>query len=68
LTVDHDTAMAIPGLSMAALAYPADDPKEAAKAIELLGARYPEYAAFPMPKPQEILIFRVVPKIISILD
>jgi nitroimidazol reductase NimA-like FMN-containing flavoprotein (pyridoxamine 5'-phosphate oxidase superfamily) len=52
LTVDHDTAnpMAITSLSMAALAYPADDPKEAAKAIELLGARYPEYAIFPIPK------------------
>ena len=70
LTVDHDTAdpMAITGLSMAAFAYPANDPKEAAKAIELLGARYPEYAAFRKPKPEEILIFRVVPKITSILD
>jgi nitroimidazol reductase NimA-like FMN-containing flavoprotein (pyridoxamine 5'-phosphate oxidase superfamily) len=70
LTVDHDTTdpMAITGLCMAALAHPANDPKEAAKAIELLGTRYPEYAAFPMPKPEEILIFRVVPKIISILD
>ena len=70
LTVDHDTAdpMAITGLSMAALAYPVNDPREAGKAIDLLATRYPEYAAFPMPKSKEILIFRVVPKIISILD
>jgi nitroimidazol reductase NimA-like FMN-containing flavoprotein (pyridoxamine 5'-phosphate oxidase superfamily) len=70
LTIDHDTRqpMAITGLSMAAIAYPVDDPEEAAKAIELLGARYPEYAAFPMRKPQKTLIFRVVPKTISILD
>jgi nitroimidazol reductase NimA-like FMN-containing flavoprotein (pyridoxamine 5'-phosphate oxidase superfamily) len=42
LTVDHDTSdpMAITGLSMAALAYPVDDPREAAKAMRLLGTRY----------------------------
>lgn len=38
------------------------------KALGLLCAKYPEYAAFPMPKPEGILVFRVVPKIISILD
>jgi nitroimidazol reductase NimA-like FMN-containing flavoprotein (pyridoxamine 5'-phosphate oxidase superfamily) len=70
LTVDHNTSdpMAITDLSMAALAYPVDDPREAAKAMRLFGTRYPEYAAFPMPKPEEILIFRVLPKIVSILD
>jgi nitroimidazol reductase NimA-like FMN-containing flavoprotein (pyridoxamine 5'-phosphate oxidase superfamily) len=70
LTIDHDTTdpMAITGLSMAALTYPVSDPGEQARALQLLGRRYPEYAAFPAPKPDEILIVRVVPKVISVLD
>jgi hypothetical protein len=44
------------------------DPTEVAKAMNLLGTRYPEYAAFPMPKPAEIIVYRVPPKVISILD
>lgn len=60
--------MAITGLSMAALTYPVNDPAEKARALNLLGTRYPEYAAFPMPKPEEILVVRVVPKVISVLD
>ena len=27
-----------------------------------------QYAAFPMPKPEEIAVYRVVPKVISVLD
>jgi nitroimidazol reductase NimA-like FMN-containing flavoprotein (pyridoxamine 5'-phosphate oxidase superfamily) len=70
LTIDHDTddPMAITGLSMAALTYPVLDPAEQAKAIYLLGTRYPEYAALPMPKAEEILIVRIVPKVVSVLD
>ena len=34
----------------------------------LLGQRYPEYAKFPMPKPDEIRIYRVEPRVISVLD
>ena len=53
LTIDHDVTdpMAITGLSMAAHAYPVTDPAEVAKAMQLLGQRYPEYASFSMPKP-----------------
>ena len=53
LTIDHDVPdpMAIAGLSMAAQAHPVTDPTEVARAMSLLGARYPEYGAFPMPKP-----------------
>jgi nitroimidazol reductase NimA-like FMN-containing flavoprotein (pyridoxamine 5'-phosphate oxidase superfamily) len=70
LTIDHDVAdpMAITGLSMAAHAYPVTDPAEVAKAMQLLGQRYPEYASFPMPKPEEIRVFRVEPQVISVLD
>jgi nitroimidazol reductase NimA-like FMN-containing flavoprotein (pyridoxamine 5'-phosphate oxidase superfamily) len=70
LTIDHDTSdpLAISGLSMAAQAQPVTDPNEVAKAMVLLGARYPEYATLPMPKPEEILVVRVMPKVISVLD
>jgi nitroimidazol reductase NimA-like FMN-containing flavoprotein (pyridoxamine 5'-phosphate oxidase superfamily) len=70
LTIDHDVSdpMAITGLSMAAEARRVYDSTEEAKAMNLLGMRYPEYAAFPMPKPEEILVFRLEPKVISVLD
>ena len=60
--------MAITGLSMAAQAQLVTDPTEAAKAMKLLQTRYPEYASFPMPKPEEITVYRAVPKVISVLD
>ena len=70
LTIDHDTPdpLAITGLSMAALTFPVGDPGEKARAMQLLATRYPEYAAFPTPRPEEILIVRVAPKLISVLD
>ena len=63
LTIDHDVSdpMAITGLSMAALAQPVTDPTEVSKAMNLLLTRYPEYAAYPRPKPEEIAVYRVVP-------
>ena len=72
ITIDHDTSqvMEITGLSMAARAERVTDPAEGAKVLRLLIQRYPEQKAFslPMPKPEEIAIFRVVPKVISVLD
>src|SRR5215469_75801 len=70
LTIDHDVndPLAITGLSMAAQAQPVSDPTEAAKAMNLLVTRYPEYAAFQMPKPEEIAVYRVLSKLISVLD
>ena len=69
LTIDHDTTdpMAITGLSMAAHARPVADAAEVAKVLELLRERYPEYADFPI-EPAKIRVFRVVPKVISVLD
>jgi hypothetical protein len=69
LTIDHDVAdpMAITGLSMTAHANPVSDPTEIAKALNFLGTRYPEYTALPMPKPEEIAVYRVLPKVISVL-
>jgi nitroimidazol reductase NimA-like FMN-containing flavoprotein (pyridoxamine 5'-phosphate oxidase superfamily) len=70
LTIDHDTSdpMAITGLSMAAHARAVDDPAEVTKALNMMPAKFPEYAALPMPKPDEIRIFRVTPTVISVLD
>ena len=60
--------MAITGLSMAAQAQPVTDPTEVANAMNLLQTRYPDYAAFPMPKAEETAVYRVLPKVISVLD
>ena len=70
LTIDHDTPdpKAISGVSMAARAQAVNDPTERARALDLLRRRFPEYAALPMPNPEEILVVRVVPKVISVLD
>ncbi len=69
LTIAHDTPdpMTITGLSMAAHAHPVQDAVEVAKALALLRQRYPEYANFPI-WPEEIQVFRVEPKVISLLD
>jgi nitroimidazol reductase NimA-like FMN-containing flavoprotein (pyridoxamine 5'-phosphate oxidase superfamily) len=70
LTIDHDSSdpTAITGLSMAAHAATVDDPAEATKAWSMMPAKFTEYAALPMPKPEEIRIFRVTPTVISVLD
>jgi nitroimidazol reductase NimA-like FMN-containing flavoprotein (pyridoxamine 5'-phosphate oxidase superfamily) len=70
LTIDHDVSdpMAITGLSMAAMVEPVRAPAEVSKATGLLMKRYPEYAAYPAPNPDQILIMKVIPKVISVLD
>jgi len=70
LTIDDDVSdpTAITGLSMAAHAFLVSDAAEQAKAMRLLGERYPEYTKFLMPKPEDIRIYRVKPKVISVLD
>jgi hypothetical protein len=34
----------------------------------MMPAKFPEYTSLPMPKPDEIRIFRVTPTVISVLD
>ena len=72
LTIDHDTPdlMAITGLSMAAHAKPVTDRTEAEKVLRMLPLKYPDAPPLPikMPSPDEIRLFRVTPKIISVLD
>ena len=71
LAIDHDTdeIMSITGLSMAARAQAVTDPAEGARIMRMLTAKYPEQPLpGPMPSPEEVSIFRVTPKIISVLD
>jgi hypothetical protein len=37
-------------------------------AMNLFGERYPEDAKFPTPKPEEIRVFWIEPKVISVFD
>ena len=72
ITIDHDSlqVMEITGLSMAARATRITDMTEAARALELIIARYPEQKNLnmAMPSPTEIALFKVTPKVISVLD
>ncbi len=72
LTIDHDTPdmMAITGLSMAAYAKPVEDRAQAEKVLCMLPQKYPEPQTVPieMPTPDDIRIFHVIPKVISVLD
>jgi len=72
LAIDHDAddIMAIQGLSMAARARPVNDPNEVARILGLLAKRYPPQASLPgpMPGPEAVRVFRIVPEIISVLD
>lgn len=70
VTIDRDTSdpMAITGLSMAAHAQGVMDPNEIARILNMLPLKYPEYKAIALPKPEEVRVFRLTPKVISVLD
>lgn len=73
ITIDHDTpqVMEIAGLSMAARAQRVTDPKEGEKVLGMLMQKYPPQKTpmpMEMPKAGDVAIFRVVPKVISVLD
>ena len=72
LTIDHDTAdlMKITGLSMAAHAHPVTDRAEAERILSMLPTKYPDAPPLPMKMPtaDEVRLFRVTPKVISVLD
>jgi uncharacterized protein YhbP (UPF0306 family) len=67
---DPDQVMDIKGLSMAAQADRVLDETEGPKALRLLFTRYPAQhgITFSLPSPADVAIFRVTPKIISVLD
>lgn len=72
LTIDHDTSdiMKIEGLSMAAYAHRVTDAAEVMRILNLLVHRYSSQQTFPgpLPPPEALCVFRVVPKVISLLD
>jgi nitroimidazol reductase NimA-like FMN-containing flavoprotein (pyridoxamine 5'-phosphate oxidase superfamily) len=72
LTINPDAGqlMQITGLSMAAHAEKVENPDEADRVLQLMPAKYPvqEGLEIAMPTRDQIRIFRVVPKVISVLD
>jgi len=72
LTIDRDTDqfVHIKGLSMAAHAERMTDRDEGMMAMGLMFSRYPEQKGIPIAPPtfDESAIFRVTPKVISVLD
>lgn len=72
ITIDRDTddLMAITGLSMAAHAIRVTDRSEAARVLHLMPSKYPPdiKVPFAMPTPDDVAIFRLEPKVISVLD
>lgn len=72
LTVDHDPSdvTAIEGLSMAARAEPVMLLGEVMRIMDLIAGRYPDQPLLAglMPRPETVRAFRVVPKVISLLD
>jgi len=68
---DPPQVMDITGLSMAARVQPVTDHDAAEKVLRMLMVRYPEQilpTPMPMPRPEDVRIFRVEPKVISVLD
>jgi nitroimidazol reductase NimA-like FMN-containing flavoprotein (pyridoxamine 5'-phosphate oxidase superfamily) len=72
LTIDHDAAnlMEITGLSMAAHAHRVDDRAEAERILQLFPRKYPGHPALPfaMPGPDDVHVFRLACKVVSVLD
>jgi nitroimidazol reductase NimA-like FMN-containing flavoprotein (pyridoxamine 5'-phosphate oxidase superfamily) len=72
LTIDHDAdqIMEIAGLSMAARAHAVTDRVEAERVLGMLPSKYPPQKSMPgpMPKPEQVRIFRLTPVVISVLD
>ncbi|WP_271581271.1 hypothetical protein [Bradyrhizobium sp. CCBAU 45389] len=71
LAIDDDPSLVreITGLSIAAHA-DVNDPLEWEKAMHLLFQRYPQQKSMPdpLPTPANVLIFRLTPMVISLLD
>ena len=74
ITIDHDTPdiMAITGLSMAARAHRVTDAAESRRVLTMMPLKYPDAppttATLPMPAPEDVAVFRVVPEVVSVLD
>ena len=65
---DVSDPTSIAGLSMAAEAELENSPAEISKALSLLYVKYPEYGPYRASELDEILVYRVTPKVISVID
>lgn len=70
VTIDHDETdwKKIKGLSMAANAEIVADPKEIQRAAELMTRKFPQIKEMPQPDPSEVVVLRLTPKVVSVLD
>ena len=70
ISPDPPQIMNITGLSMAARAQVVADRAEASRVLGMLPFKYPEQTSVPgpMPKPEDVRIFRLTPTVISVLD
>lgn len=65
----YSRPLAIQGLSMAArVTFVNIATDEFQRVLELLAARYPEYATLPLPKLEDMPLLRMTPEVISVLD
>ncbi len=68
VNLDYRDWNQIQGVSMGALAEPITDPNEIQRIGELMLAKFPQVAEFFSPEDDEAALFRVTPKVISVLD
>jgi general stress protein 26 len=70
LTIDHDESdwSKIKGLSMAATAEFVTDPKEIQHVSQLMIKKFPQIKTMPDPDPAGVIILRLTPKIVSVLN
>jgi nitroimidazol reductase NimA-like FMN-containing flavoprotein (pyridoxamine 5'-phosphate oxidase superfamily) len=65
---DDEDWSKLKGLSLAATARVLSDQKEIARALALLGRKYPALAGSGRPEPEEVAVVRLRPKVVSVID
>ena len=65
---DDEDWSRLKGLSLAATARVLSDPKEIARALTLLGRKYPALAGSGRPEPKDVAVVKLRPKVISVID
>ena len=68
VNLDYDDWNAIQGLSMGAIAEPITDPDEMAKMDRLMETKFPQVKDLVVAETDEFALFRVTPKVVSVLD
>jgi hypothetical protein len=65
---DDEDWSKLKGLSLAATARVLSDQKEIARALTLLGRKYPALAGSGRPEPKDVAVVKLRPKVISVID